>query len=121
VSGQPAPRLEYRLAWRLAAIMLAAIVVAALVVAWRSVDTARSLDDAALASEARALARHLTTGLDGRPVLDLPASMRTAFRQSDDDNLFLVTDAANHPHCEAATSFWRGSSTRSAFPLREIP
>ncbi len=77
--------------------MIAAIVVAALVVVWRSVDTARSLDDAALEAEARALARHLTTSLDGRPALDLPASMRAAFRQSDDDSLFVVTDAANHP------------------------
>ena len=76
--------------------MLVAIAVAGLVVIWRAVDTARSLDDAALQVEARALARHLTTGPDGRPALDLPASMRAALRQSDDDSLFVVTDAANH-------------------------
>ena len=90
-------RLETRLAWRLAALMLAAIAMAALAVTWLAVATARSLDDDALQVEARALARHLTAGPNGQPRLDLPAEMQRAFHRSDDESLYVVTDAANHP------------------------
>ena len=89
-------RLDTRLAWHLAALMLAAIALAGLAVAWLAVSTARSLDDAALQVEARTLAAYLGTGPDGRPVLALPPALRAALLHSDDRSLFAVTDTANH-------------------------
>lgn len=88
-------RLEARIAWRLALVMLTALGAVALVIIWQAVATARSMDDAALEVEARTLAGYLRAGPDGAPVLNLPLSLAASFRRSDDDSLFLVTDAAN--------------------------
>jgi signal transduction histidine kinase len=66
---------------------------AAAAVAWRTVATLRSLDDAALESQARLVARQLTTGPGGHPVLHLPEPLATAFSTSDGQSLYIVYDS----------------------------
>jgi two-component system, OmpR family, sensor histidine kinase TctE len=90
----PAWRLVRRLAWRLAAVMVIAMVLAAGGVAWRTLATIRSLDDAALQSQARLVASHLSTGPDGKPRLDLSDQLGAAFRGTDAQSLFVIYDAA---------------------------
>lgn len=89
--------LARRLAWRLAAVMVAAVVLAGGAVAWRTVATVRSLDDAALQSQARLVAGQLSPGPDGRPVLHMPGSLAAAFDTSDGQSLFIVYDASDAP------------------------
>jgi two-component system sensor histidine kinase TctE len=84
--------LARRLAWRLAAVMLAAVALAAAAVAWRTLATLRSLDDAALQSQARLVAGQLAAGPDGRPVLHLPGQLAAMFSASDGQSLFVVYD-----------------------------
>lgn len=87
-------RLVRRLAWRLAAVMAIAMVLAAGAVVWRTLATIRSLDDAALQSQARLVASHLSVGPDGRPSLNLSAQLEAAFRGTDAQSLFVVLDRA---------------------------
>jgi signal transduction histidine kinase len=91
-TAQPRWFLAQRLAWRLAAVMLVSVLLAAAAVAWRTVATIRSLDDAALQSQARLVASQLSAGTDGRPVLKLPGHLAAAFSASDGQNLFVVYD-----------------------------
>ena len=51
--------------------MALAMALAAGAVVWRTLATIRSLDDAALQSQARLVASHLSIGPDGTPRLDL--------------------------------------------------
>jgi signal transduction histidine kinase len=87
-------RLARRLAWRLAAVMAIAMVLAAGTVVWRTLATIRSLDDAALQSQARLVASHLSIGPDGKPRLDLSTQLEAAFRGTDAQSLFVVYDPA---------------------------
>lgn len=77
--------------------MVLGVGLAATAVAWRTLATLRSIDDAALQSQARLVADRLSTGADGRPVLRLPAELDATFRRTDERNVFLVYDAAGHP------------------------
>ena len=104
--------LTRRLGWRLAAVMLAAVMLAAAAVAWRTVATIRSLDDAALQSQARLVAGQLSAGPDGRPVLHLPGQLAAAFSASDGQSLFVVYDARDAP---AATSDARAAAMMHPF------
>jgi signal transduction histidine kinase len=83
-----------RLAWRLAAVMALAMALAAGAVVWRTLATIRSLDDAALQSQARLVASHLSIGPDGTPRLDLSEQLAAAFRGTDAQSLFVVYDRA---------------------------
>jgi hypothetical protein len=87
-------RLSRRLAWRLAAVMAVAMVLAAGAVVWRTLATIRSLDDAALQSQARLVASHLSVGADGTPHLDLGTQLEVAFRDNDAGSIFVVYDRA---------------------------
>lgn len=89
--------LARRLAWRLAAVMLASVMLAAAAVAWRTVATVRSLDDAALQSQARLVAGQLSAGSDGRPVLSQPEPLAAVFSASDGQSLFIVFDGQDVP------------------------
>src|SRR5579871_397915 len=86
-------RLSRRLAWRLAAVMTIAMVLAAGAVVWRTLATIRSLDDAALQSQARLVATHLSQQADGTAHLDLSREIQAAFNSSDDGSFFVVYDA----------------------------
>jgi signal transduction histidine kinase len=96
-AAQPGGFLARRLAWRLAAVMLVAITLAGASVAWRTVATIRSLDDAALQSQARLVAGQLSAGPDGRPILHLPGQLAEAFSGSDGQSLFIVYDRQDKP------------------------
>ncbi len=76
--------------------MLVGVGLAATGVAWRTLATIRSIDDAALQSQARLVAGQLSTGPDGRPVLHLSAELEATFRRTDERSVFLVYDAAGH-------------------------
>ena len=92
---QPGWRLSARLGWRLAAVMLVAIVLASAGVAWQTLATIRSLDDAALQSQARLVAARVSAGPDGKPVLALPDELRSAFEDIDSGSVFLICDSAD--------------------------
>ena len=92
---EPGWRLSARLGWRLAAVMLVAIVLASAGVAWQTLATIRSLDDAALQSQARLVAARVSAGPDGKPVLALPEELRGAFQEIDSGSVFLICDGAN--------------------------
>lgn len=85
--------LWQRLAWRQAGALFAAIVLAGALVTWRTVATIRSIDDAALQSQAELIAERLTTGADGEPILQLTPQIRAAFTEPDGDSSYLVIDA----------------------------
>ncbi len=89
----PPPSLAFRLAWRLALVVVAAVALAALAVGWRSVVVVRSLDDTALQDQARTIAAHLAAGPNGLPVLALPRPFAAAFGASGGSNLFLIIGA----------------------------
>jgi len=88
--------LARRLAWRLAVVMLAGVGLAAAAVAWRTIATIRSIDDAALQSQAQLVASQLAAGPDGRPTLQLPGTLAARFRESDDGSFFLVYGRSDH-------------------------
>ena len=90
-------RLATRLGWRLAAVMTLGVLLAAGGVAWRTLATIRSLDDAALQSQARLVADQIATDAAGRPVLRLPEELAAAFAESDGESLYIVCDAAGRP------------------------
>lgn len=85
-------RLAHRLAWRLVLVMLGAMALAVAAVSWRTVATIRSIDDAALQSQARLVAAQLSAGPDGSPVLTLPKRLASVFDQGDGQSLFIVYD-----------------------------
>ncbi len=90
-------RLATRLGWRLAAVMTLGVLLAAGGVAWRTLATIRSLDDAALQSQARLVADQIATDAAGRPVLRLPEELAAAFAESDGESLYLICAAAGQP------------------------
>jgi signal transduction histidine kinase len=74
--------------------MLVAVALAAAGVAWQTLATIRSLDDAALQSQARLVAGRVGTGADGRPTIRNPEELRAAFAAADDGGMFFVGDEA---------------------------
>jgi signal transduction histidine kinase len=72
--------------------MAAAMVLAAGAVVWRTLATIRSLDDAALQSQARLVASHLSVGADGTPHLNLSTQLEAAFRGNDAGSFFVIYD-----------------------------
>ncbi|MFN4275407.1 MAG: ATP-binding protein [Ferrovibrio sp.] len=84
--------LQARLAWRLGAVLLGSMLLVALVIsqyAWFALD---NLDDAGLQVQASQIARHAQFR-DGRLVIDLPASLQQAYRESGDGYMYAVLDA----------------------------
>jgi signal transduction histidine kinase len=98
MSARQAPRpwrLSTRLGWRLAAVLAGGVALAAVGVAWRTLATIRSLDDAALQSQARLVAEQLHRGPDGAPQLRLPGQLAAAFAGTDSESVFVIADAGN--------------------------
>lgn len=84
--------LQARLAWRLGAVLLGSMLLVALVIsqyAWFALD---DLDDAGLQVQASQIARHAQLR-EGRLVIDLPASLQQAYRESGDGYMYAVLDA----------------------------
>ncbi|MBS0559175.1 MAG: sensor histidine kinase N-terminal domain-containing protein [Proteobacteria bacterium] len=88
-------RLTVRLGVHLAVLLTAGIALAASVVAWRTIATIKSLDDAALQSQARLVAQNVRDGPDGGPVLHMPSELSDAFAGADSGSLFVIADADN--------------------------
>lgn len=84
--------LQARLAWRLGAVLLGSMLLVALVIsqyAWFALD---NLDDAGLQVQVSQIARHAQLR-DDRLVIDLPASLQQAYRESGDGYMYAVLDA----------------------------
>ena len=115
-------RLSRRLAWRLAAVMAIAMVLAAGAVVWRTLATIRSLDDAALQSQARLVASQMSIGPDGKPQLDLSGALAAAFHDSDSGSLFVVYDSVgavvftSDAQAPAVIAPYRAASVAWIFP-----
>jgi two-component system, OmpR family, sensor histidine kinase TctE len=86
--------LAYRLAWRLALVLLVAIGLAALAVGWRAVVTVRALDDTTLQAQVVAVSSALGAAPDGAPQLDLPPALAAAFRSARGSSVFVIADQA---------------------------
>lgn len=82
--------LQMRLAVRLAALYILATGVAVAVLIYRAYDTAGTLNERELSSRASDLARYVSVDVNGRAVLNIPASVAAAYNSIDDSNLFAV-------------------------------
>lgn len=89
---KPPPSLLARIVLRLSLATLAAIVCAYAVLWWQFQSITGALRETSLIESARAIARAVHIGADGTPVLDLPATMLTAYRESGGRDGFAVRD-----------------------------
>ncbi len=103
--------LQVRLAVRLAALYVVATAAAAGVLIYQAYDTAASLSERELSLRADDLARYIFRDSSGKPRLNLPAKLASAYATSTDD-VFAVRDlsgrllAASSPEFGEQVSKW---------------
>jgi signal transduction histidine kinase len=91
---RPAPSLQGRLVWRLAAVFLIGALVAIGGLVWQAVTSIDSLRDRSLQAQLADLLRHVERGPDGRITLTLPSALQANYEHWGNAFLFAIYDAA---------------------------